>query len=214
MLEASLRHEISELGTALEAAELLSMTAGNISARAGSNVVITPSGIAYSKTRAEDVVVCDLHDGHVVEGDCRPSSELPLHRAIYTARPDVGAVVHTHSMFATTFALLREPIPAVHYMIARLGTPLVPVVDYATYGSDSLAELVFQALSEGVWAALLANHGAIAMGRNLAEAGKNAEILERLAEMYWRARSIGEPFVLPNEEIGRVAEQYKTYGQP
>ena len=213
-MEEPRRREIAALGRALAAAGLLSLTAGNISARAGTSIVITPSGIPYDDTDASDVVVCSLKSGAIVDGRRRPSSELPLHRAIYAARPDVGAIVHTHSRFATTLAVLRQPIPAVHYMIARLAADAVPVVGYATYGSDELAGLVRETLAGGAWAALLANHGAIALGRDLTEAGLNAQILEDLAETYWRARTIGEPFVLDADELRRVGGHFETYGQP
>jgi len=212
--ELALREQIAELGRELESARLLWLTAGNISARSGSTLAITPSGIPYADVAASDVVLCSLADGAVVDGARRPSSELPLHRAIYRARPGTGAVVHTHSAYATTFAVLREPIPAVHYAIAHLHTASVPVVDYATYGSEELANLAFAALAGGEQAALLANHGAVALGANLAEASRNAQILEMLAATCWRARAIGEPHILSAEEIGRVEDRYRTYGQP
>jgi ribulose-5-phosphate 4-epimerase/fuculose-1-phosphate aldolase len=215
MRAAAVRDEIARLGRTLEAAGLLDLTAGNISARIDADALaITPSGIPYGDTGAEDVVVCALEDGAVLDGARRPSSELPLHRAIYAARPDAGAVVHTHSPYATTFAVLREPIPAVHYAIARLRTAEVPVVDYATYGSDELARLAFGVLGDGARAALLANHGAVALGADLAEAGRNARVLETLAATFWRARAIGLPHVLPADEIARVERRYETYGQP
>jgi L-fuculose-phosphate aldolase len=212
--EPALREQIAELGRTLERAGLLELTAGNISARAGDVVAITPSGIPYDDIAAADVVLCALADGGVVDGDRRPSSELPLHRAIYGARADVGAIVHTHSPYATTFAVLRETIPAVHYAIARLRTAAVPVVEYATYGSDELAALAFAALADGARAALLANHGAVALGGDLAEAARNAQVLETLAATCWRARAIGTPYVLPPDEIARVEVRYATYGQP
>lgn len=214
MTIAALRAEIAALGRTLEAAGLLELTAGNISSRDGDLLAITPSGIPYAAVGAEDVVVCRVADGGVVEGSRKPSSELPLHRAIYTARPDCGAIVHTHSPYATTFAVLREEIPAVHYSIARLRTPRVPVVDYATYGSEALAALAFSALAGGSQAALLANHGAVALGADLAESARNAQVLETLAATFWRARAIGTPHVLPAAEIRLVQERYRAYGQP
>jgi L-fuculose-phosphate aldolase len=215
MRAAGVRDEIARLGRVLEAAGVLDLTAGNISARVGDDALaITPSGIPYGQIEGADVVVCALADGAVLDGERRPSSELPLHRAVYAARADAGAVVHTHSPYATTFAVLREPIPAVHYAIARLRTASVPVVDYATYGSDELARLAFAVLADGARAALLASHGAIALGDDLAEAGRNARVLETLAATCWRARAIGTPHVLPPDEIERVERRYETYGQP
>ena len=145
---------------------------------------------------------------------CRPSSELALHRAVYSARPETGAVVHTHSPYATTMAVLRKPIPAVHYVISRLGTSEVPVVDYATYGTQQLAENAFAGLAGSTKALLLANHGTLALGADLAEAALNARVLEILAATYWRALAVGTPVILSDSEIGKVMRRHETYGQP
>lgn len=215
MSSVGTRTRIAELGVELERLGLLDLTAGNISARIGEDAIaITPSGIANADTSADDIVVCSLADGAVVEGHRRPSSELALHRAVYAARPEAGAVVHTHSPYATTFAVLRKPIPAVHYVISRLGTSEVPVVDYTTYGTQALAEKAFAALGGSTRALLLANHGTLALGEDLDEAALNARVLEILAATYWRALSIGSPVILSDEEIGIVMERHKSYGQP
>jgi L-fuculose-phosphate aldolase len=209
------RAAIVEAGIELERLGILDLTAGNISVRvADDTIAITPSGIPYGSTTSDDIVVCRLSDGAMVEGTCRPSSELPLHRAVYAARPETGAVVHTHSPYATTFAVLRRSIPAVHYVISRLGTSEVPVVDYATYGSQELAENAFAGLAGSTKALLLANHGTLALGEDLAEASLNARVLEILAATYWRALAIGSPVILSDEEIGNVMERHKSYGQP
>jgi len=215
MSNVGTRTRIAELGVELERLGLLDLTAGNISARIGEGAIaITPSGIANAHTSADDIVVCSLADGAVVEGHRRPSSELALHRAVYAARPEAGAVVHTHSPYATTFAVLRKPIPAVHYVISRLGTSEVPVVDYATYGTQALAEKAFAALGGSTRALLLANHGTLTLGKDLDEAALNARVLEILAATYWRALSIGSPVILSDKEIGIVMERHKSYGQP
>jgi L-fuculose-phosphate aldolase len=209
------RAAIVEAGIELERLGILDLTAGNISVRVADDAIaITPSGIPYGSTTSDDIVVCRLSDGAIVEGTCRPSSELPLHRAVYAARPETGAVVHTHSPYATTFAVLRRSIPAVHYVISRLGTSEVPVVDYATYGSQELAENAFAGLAGNTKALLLANHGTLALGEDLAEASLNARVLEILAATYWRALAIGSPVILSDEEIGNVMERHKSYGQP
>jgi L-fuculose-phosphate aldolase len=209
-----LREEIVSVGIELERIGILDLTAGNISTRVGGDAIaITPSGIPYRDTRAEDIVICALSDGSVISGDRKPSSELPLHRAVYAARPETGAVVHTHSPFATTLAVLGKPIPAVHYVISRLGTTEVPVVDYATYGSEALAENTFAALAGTTRALLLANHGTIAIGDDLETAAVNARVLEILATTYVRALTIGTPVILPDEEIANVVERHKSYGQ-
>jgi L-fuculose-phosphate aldolase len=206
--------EIVSTGIELERIGILDLTAGNISVRVGDNAIaITPSGIPYGDTTAADIVICSLSDGSVISGDRKPSSELPLHRAVYAARPETGAVVHTHSPFATTLAVLGKPIPAIHYVISRLGTCEVPVVNYATYGSDELAQNTFAALSGTTRALLLANHGTLAIGDDLETAATNARVLEILATTYWRALTVGTPVILPDDEIANVVERHKTYGQ-
>ena len=209
------RKEIVATGNELERLGILDLTAGNISVRVGDDTIaITPSGIPYGQTTPEDIVLCALADGAVIEGARRPSSELALHRAVYRARPETGAVVHTHSPYATTLAVLRKPIPAVHYVISLLGTSEVPVVDYATYGTAELARHAFAGLSGSTKALLLANHGTIALGADLGEAALNARILETLAATYWRALAVGTPVILTDAEIGDVTERHLTYGQP
>jgi L-fuculose-phosphate aldolase len=209
------RAAIVEAGIELERLGILDLTAGNISVRVGEDAIaITPSGIPYGSTTSDDNVICSLPDGAIVDGTCKPSCELPLHRAVYAARPETGAVVHTHSPYATAFAVLRRSIPAVHYVISRLGASEVPVVDYATYGSQELAEKAFAGLAGTTKALLLANHGTLALGDDLAEASLNARVLEILAATYWRALAIGSPVILSDEEIGNVMERHKSYGQP
>jgi L-fuculose-phosphate aldolase len=206
--------QIVRVGVELERIGILDLTAGNISARVSEHAIaITPSGIPYGDTSADDIVICDLRDGAVVGGHRTPSSELPLHRAVYAARPETGAVVHTHSPYATTLAVLGKPIPAVHYIISRLGTTLVPVVSYATYGSEALAQNTFAALAGTTRALLLANHGTLAIGDDLETAAVNARVLEILAATYWRALAVGTPVILSDEEIANVTERHKTYGQ-
>jgi L-fuculose-phosphate aldolase len=209
------RSRIVEVCIELERLGTLDLTAGNVSVRVGDDeIAITPSGIPYGDTTAEDVVICTLSDGAVVDGRRTPSSELPLHRAVYAARPETGAVVHTHSPYATTLAVLRRPIPAVHYVISRLGTSEVPVVDYATYGTQELAQNAFAGLAGTTKALLLANHGTLALGDDIEEAAVNARVLEILAATYWRALAVGSPVILSDEEIGNVMERHKSYGQP
>jgi L-fuculose-phosphate aldolase len=211
---ATISAEIVSVGIELERIGILDLTAGNISVRVSDDAIaITPSGIPYRETMPGDIVICSLSDGSVLSGHRKPSSELPLHRAVYAARPETGAVVHTHSPFATTLAVLGKPIPAVHYIISRLGTCEVPVVRYATYGSEELAQNTFAALSGTTRALLLANHGTLAIGDDLQTAAVNARVLEILATTYWRALAVGTPVILPDEEIANVVERHKSYGQ-
>jgi len=214
MRAAELRTEIVETAKRLERIGLLSMTAGNLSARVDEELIaITPSGMPYGSLEPRDIVITDL-EGMVVEGERRPSSELPFHTAVLRVRPDVGAVVHTHSLYATTLAVLGRTIPAVHYVIASLDTDTVPLVPYSTYGTDALAAGITDALGGGGRAALLANHGALALGADLAQAATAAELLEFLATVYHHALAVGEPNILPSAEIAVVGERHRRYGQP
>jgi L-fuculose-phosphate aldolase len=214
MLYAKGRAEIAALGRRLEREGLLNHTAGNLSARvAPDRVLISPSSIPYPRITPADVVVVDL-EGHVVEGTRRPSSELAMHLMLYRIRHEAGGVVHTHAPFATTFAVLNVPIPAVHYEIAALAIDEVPVVPYATYGTVDLAEQVRAAMGDAN-AALLANHGTIAVGPTVGAAAVFTQILELLATLYYRARLVGEPVILPRDEIVRVRERFRrAAGQP
>jgi L-fuculose-phosphate aldolase len=208
------RQEIADTGRRLEAEGLLSATAGNLSARvAPERIAITPTAIPYPQVQAADVVITDLA-GNVVDGERRPSSELPFHTAIHRARPEVGGVVHTHSPYATTLAVMRRPIPAVHYVIASFGVSEIPVVGYETYGSDALARRLEEVAASGANGALLANHGAVAFGASLGQAAMNASLLEFLAATYYRTLIAGGPVLLPDEEIARVMQRYETHGQP
>jgi L-fuculose-phosphate aldolase len=181
-----------------------------VSARQGELVAVTPTGVDYRRLDRGAVPVVDL-DGRAVGGGLLPSSELPLHLAVYRARPDVGAVVHTHSVFATTFAVLGEELPAVHYLLAHAGRR-VRLAPYATYGTGELADACVAALG-GDGAVLLANHGVVAVGPGLDRALLVADTVEQVAELCWRARCLGTPAVLPDEEMDRVARAFERYGQ-
>jgi len=207
---AELRAAVATAALRLLEAGLVRGTAGNVSARAGGLVAVTPTGLDYRRLDHGSIPVVDL-DGRVVEGDLAPSSELPLHLAVYRARNDVGAVVHTHSTFATTFAVLGEELPAVHYLLAHAGRR-VRLAPYATYGTGELAGACVAALgADG--AVLLANHGVVAVGPGLDRALLVAEAVEQVAELCWRARCLGTPVVLPDKEMDRVARAFEHYGQ-
>jgi L-fuculose-phosphate aldolase len=205
-----LRSAVASAALRLVEAGLLRGTAGNLSARSGGLVAITPTGVDYRRLDRGSVPVVDL-DGRPVDGELAPSSELPLHLAVYRARPDVGAVVHTHSVFATTFAVLGEELPAVHYLLAHAGRR-VRLAPYGTYGSGALADACVAALA-GDGAVLLANHGVVAVGPDLDRALLVADAVEQVAELCWRARCLGTPVVLPDEEMDRVARAFARYGQ-
>jgi L-fuculose-phosphate aldolase len=162
-------------------------------------VAITPSGIDYDEMVPEDVVILNI-DGQTVDGGLSPSSEKGFHLRLYRKRGDVNAVIHTHSHYATTLACLKMEIPAVHYLVGFCGKK-VPVAEYATYGTDELAENVCAAI-EKYNAVLMANHGLVAVGPDLLRAFSVAEEIEFVARIYYQALSIGKPVVLPDREMG------------
>ncbi len=184
---------------------------GNVSVRTKHGFLVTPSGLPYDELRPSDLVELAF-DGSILSGDRTPSSEWQLHRDLLAARPEVHAIVHTHSLFCTSIACLREPIPAVHYMVVLAQSDSIPCADYATFGSAELAANAVRALGPG-HACLLANHGMVALGASLPAALKLALEVETLASQYWHARAVGTPHVLPADELARVRERFATYGQ-
>lgn len=213
MLMEKERQEIVDYGKKMSSAGLSKGTSGNISAYdpACGYMAISPSGLDYFETNAEDIVILDL-DGNIVEGNRKPSSEHALHATIYKLHPDARGVVHAHSTYCTTFACLKQPIEAVHYLLAGAQTYRIPCADYATYGTEELAEKVRQVKGNGL-AMLLANHGMVAFGPTLSKAFNVAENVEWVAEIQWRTMCVGKPAVLSKEEIDVVVESFKTYGQ-
>jgi L-fuculose-phosphate aldolase len=174
-------------------------------------MAITPTGVPYDDLMAVDVPVMRV-DGDQLAGRLEPSSEVPMHFALYDAF-DVGAIAHAHSPWATTLAVLREPLPAVHYALARVGDH-VPVADYATYGSDGLADNAVEAMERAdASACLLANHGVVATGADATDALETLGAIEFAARIYLQASAIGDPVTLPSEEMERVAEKFQSYGQ-
>jgi L-fuculose-phosphate aldolase len=187
-------------------------TSGNISARFGDRMLITPSGVPYQEMAAEDLAAMPIQgDYGSWEGPLAPSTEWRFHLDITRARPEVGAIVHAHSTFATALAIARKEIPACHYMIAAAGGPTIRCASYATYGTKELSDAALQALQDRT-ACLLANHGMIATGPNLDKAMWLAVELETIARQYVVSLSIGGPVLLSNAEIARVKEGFKSYG--
>jgi L-fuculose-phosphate aldolase len=209
--ETAARAAIVAIAQAMERAGLAPNRSGNVSCRFDGGLLITPSAIAYAEMSAQDIVALDL-TGTVRSGTRTPSSESPFHTAIYRARPDAEAIVHTHSPQATALASARRGIPAFHYMIALAGGP-VRCAEYATFGTQALAENVLLGL-EGRKAVLLANHGVIAIGATLASAYEVASEVEHLAGQYLRLLAAGlEPVILGDEEMERVQAQFARYGR-
>jgi L-fuculose-phosphate aldolase len=186
-------------------------TSGNVSARAEDGFLITPSGVPYDRISSSDVVEMGM-DGAVRVGIREPSSEWRIHRDLYLARPEVTAVVHAHPPFSTTIACLRRDLPAVHYEIGLAGGHDVRCAAYATYGTEELSRAVLAAM-ERRQACLLANHGLLSVGTSLELAFRVARTVETVAEVYWRALSVGEPVILDPEEMARVLEKFADYGR-
>ncbi len=207
----ALRTELLATARAMHADGLAPGTSGNVSARTLAGLLITPSGVAYEQLAPSDLCELDARGELMSPRRLPPSSEWRLHLGIYAARPEVAAIVHTHSRFATTLSCLRRDLPAVHYMIAVAGGPNVRCARYATYGSAELAEAAAEALA-GRLACLLANHGLVALGASLGAALRVAREIELVAEEYLRALQVGEPFILPDDEIARVQDKFCAYG--
>ena len=212
MKHVRLRRAIIETALQLNAIGLNRGTSGNVGARTRGGLLITPTGMAVQALKAEDIVEMKL-DGRVPGRQRRPSSEWRIHRDIFAARAEVGAVIHAHAMFATALACLGKGIPAFHYMVAVAGGDSIRCAPYATFGTEALSAHALAAL-EGRRACLLANHGMIATGRDLDEAFRLAEEVETLSAMYWRALQVGKPKLLSKREMARVLKMFRTYGQP
>lgn len=185
-------------------------SSGNIGVRCSGGFLVTPSGVSPDLLRPSAMVLMDM-DGEA-RGTAVPSSEWRIHRDILSARKDVGAVVHTHSTFATTLATLRMEIPPFHYMIAVAGGDSIRCAAYALFGTQELSDFALAAL-EGRSACLLANHGLVAVGRTLQEASSLACEVESLCEQYWRALQVGSPHILSKDEMNAVLHRFKSYGQ-
>ncbi len=212
MSEQTLREEIVSVAQAIDKAGFCPSKSGNVSARFGDGFLITPSGLPYARTKPEDLIYLAL-DGTVLSGSRKASSEWPFHVAIYKARPDAQAIVHTHSPRATALSCARRGIPAFHYMIALCGGSDVRCADYATFGSPELAENAVRALV-GRKAVLLANHGVIALGATLAGAHTIVAEVENLAGEYLDLLASGlEPVILDEAEMERVSAKFAGYGK-
>jgi L-fuculose-phosphate aldolase len=210
--EKELRRSIVEAGRQMNATGLNQGTSGNISARCEDRMLVTPSGVPYDVLEPGDLAAFPLKGEYGAwDGPLRPSTEWRFHLDITLARPKVGAIVHAHSTFATTLACCRKEIPAVHYMVAASGGPVIRCADYATYGTKELSEAALRAL-ENRTCCLLANHGMIATGPDLAKAMWLAIELETIAKQYYYALALGGPVLLPDAEIANVLERFKDYG--
>jgi len=208
-----LRRAVIDTARAMNAAGINVNKAGNVSARcrrgARDGFVVTPSGVPYRELDPEDIVfVTDAGD---VAGKQAPSSEWRFHRDIYAARPEFGAIVHTHSPHATALACHGRGLPAFHYMVATAGGADIRCAPYATFGTQALSDHALRALA-GRSACLLAHHGVIACGPDLEQALALAIEVEHLAGIYLAACTLGEPAQLDADEMQRVLQRFATYG--
>ena len=210
MNEKELRSELVRIANKLDAQGLNRGTSGNLSARYGEGMLISPSGMGAEGMTEDDIVFVRM-DG-AARGRWQPSSEWLFHRDIYAQRADAGAVVHTHSLAATALACLRKDIPPFHYMIALMGGDNIRCAKYATFGTQALSDHALHAL-EGRRACLLSNHGMIAMGADLADAFRIAVEVETLSEMYLRALQAGEPVLLSAREFQDAKSRFASYGK-
>ncbi len=212
-----LREAVVATARALKRCGLAEGTSGNISVRSGSirsgeGFFITPTGVPYEGLGTEQIVEVGV-EGIVAQAQThRPSSERRIHRDIYRCRPEIGAVIHTHSPYATALACCRLGIPPFHYMVARAGSAGIPCAPYATFGTQLLSDHVLGAL-EGRRACLMANHGVTAIGADLEQALDVAREVEYLARIYTVALQIGRPVLLSAEEMQEVQVRFRTYGQ-
>jgi L-fuculose-phosphate aldolase len=197
------REQVAAASRRLAAERLVLGTAGNVSARSGDRVAISPTGAVLAELEAEQVSVVDLDSGELVDGALEPTSEIELHLGVYR-RYGAGAVVHTHAPWATALSCALDELPCVHYSMLLLGGP-VRVAPYRTFGTPELAEVVLEAL-DGRTAALMANHGAVNFSGDLDSAVEAALLLEWACEVYWRAAALGEPRALGEEERQAVVE--------
>lgn len=210
-----MREQLIAAARGMAAAGLNRGTAGNVSARdehdGSVGFWITPTGLAYDRLEPDHIPFMRL-DGSW-EGRRVPSSEWRLHRDIYAARPEAGAVLHAHSPHAVSLACVRCDIPPFHYMIARFGGDSVRCAAYATFGTQELSDAALVALRDRN-ACLLANHGFLLHGRDLDEALTFGIELEELCAQYWRVCQLREPVLLDAQEMARVLVRFRDYGQP
>ena len=211
MTEDQLRARMAEGMKAMEARGLNRGTSGNVSARCGEAMLVTPSGVPPERLSGDQMVLVQP-DGSTPEGALRPSSEWRMHQQILNRRPDANAVVHCHSRHATILACAGREIPSMHYMVAVGGGASVPVAPYATFGSVELAEAVVETL-DGRAAALMANHGQIVVARNLDSALAITEEIEEQAAVYWGTLAIGGPKLLSGDEMDVILQRFRSYGQ-
>ncbi|MFO0992767.1 MAG: class II aldolase/adducin family protein [Hyphomicrobiales bacterium] len=210
MKYADLRDQVIETCLAMNAMGINQGTSGNVSVRTDEGFLMTASGVPYHKMKREHVVEMDLDGGY--RGDYLPSTEWRMHHDIFKTRPEAGAIVHTHSIYATALACLRKDIPAFHYMIGVAGGPTLRVSAYEEFGTQALCDTMLTALDNRM-ACLLANHGQISFGPDLDKALWRAGEVETLCHQYWAASLAGKPIILNDAQMKTVLARFKSYGK-
>jgi L-fuculose-phosphate aldolase len=212
--EAQARQSLVEACRAMNAAGINHGAAGNISLRFGTAMLITPSGVDYQLLSPKMIVAMDFAAEEAARDEktgLRASSEWRFHRDIFAARPDVGAIVHTHAPYSTVLSMLRWPLPASHYMIAVFGGAEIECSGYAPFGTQELSDLALAALGPRQ-CVLLGSHGMIAVGPNLTRALWLAGELETLAKLHYLASLAGAPVILSEDETLALRERFACYG--
>ena len=208
--ELAARKAVIATAQAMSESKLSPGRSGNVSCRWHEGMLITPSGLAYDTLKPSDIVYVD-DKGDAQDNAPKPSSEWRFHLAVYKVRDDAGAVVHTHSMHATVLAAAHKPIPAFHYMVAVAGGLEIPLVPYAPFGTEELAEFVGDGIRERN-ACLMANHGQIALGGSLDAALELAAEVEVLAEQYYKVLTLDSVQLLNDAQMQDVLERFQSYG--
>jgi L-fuculose-phosphate aldolase len=208
MLYETQRAEVAEKALGLLTSGLIVNTSGNVSLRIGEHVAITPSGRDYRTLGAGDIAVVNLK-GDLIEAEFLPSSETPLHLAIYDSNPDVTAIVHTHSVNATAISTVLDQLPAIHYQMLDLGGA-VRVAPYQTFGSKELADVTSKAL-QGRSAVIMKNHGALTTADSLEKAFSRCVTLEWCSKVQLRAMSIGSPSILSDDQMQLAKQQFESF---
>lgn len=208
MLHEKQRTEVAQTALGLLTSGLIVNTSGNVSIRVGEHVVVTPSGRDYKSLTPGDIAVVNSK-GEVVDGEMLPSSEMPLHLAVYESNPDVAAIVHAHSIYATAVSTILDQLPTIHYQMTDLGGA-VPVAPYRTFGTDELAAVTSQAL-QGHSAVIMKNHGSLTTARTLDKALGRCVTLEWCSKVYLKALSAGSPNILSADEMALAQKQMDNF---
>jgi L-fuculose-phosphate aldolase len=205
------RQLVIDYGLKMVEANLTCGTGGNLSCynRKRGLLAITPTGIEYGAMMPGDILILNL-EGDIVQGDRKPSSETGFHLSLYRERADINSVIHTHSVYATTFSCLNREIPPIHYLVGFAGKK-VPLAPYATFGTKELALNIINSIKD-YNAVLLANHGLVSVGPNLTAAFNIALEIEFTARVCYQSENIGTPTLLSDEQMEVVIEKFKNYG--